>query len=335
MNLANTLELLGDLTLASAQDLALNGSVGGAGGLTKTGSGTLSLGGGNTYQGDTNLAGGTLLLESDTALGLGALNADDGTQLDSRVAVNLGNAVNLAGTLAILGSNDLSLSGPINGLGGLSKTGPGNLTLAGANTFDGGVVLGAGSLTLGDDAALGSGTLSVIGDGTLSGTTALQIANAIGLASTSARTWPCRARSAVTAPSPSRAAVNCNSRAITASPAARCCKPAACCWAPPDALPILLLGTANALGSGALSVIDDALLDITQALTVSNAINLTSGNLTLGGAQDLVLDGVIAGGGALVKNGGASLTLAGANTFGGATQLNGGTLIVKSVAAAR
>jgi autotransporter-associated beta strand protein len=57
------------------------------------------------------------------------------------------------GQPGIVGSNDLTLSGAINGAGSLTKNGAANLTLSGANNFLGGVTLNAGTLTAGSNGA--------------------------------------------------------------------------------------------------------------------------------------------------------------------------------------
>lgn len=61
------------------------------------------------------------------------------TTLDSSVALNLANDVNLGAgaVLDLLGSQDVSLGGVISGTGGLVKNGAATLALNGANTFSG------------------------------------------------------------------------------------------------------------------------------------------------------------------------------------------------------
>jgi fibronectin-binding autotransporter adhesin len=47
-----------------AENITLSGTISGTGGLAKTGAGTLTIGGNNLYQGNTNVAGGTLAISS-------------------------------------------------------------------------------------------------------------------------------------------------------------------------------------------------------------------------------------------------------------------------------
>jgi len=58
---------------SNVPDLALTGTVSGVGGITKAGEGTLTLSGNNTYEGGTNVSGGTLAVDNPHALGTGAV----------------------------------------------------------------------------------------------------------------------------------------------------------------------------------------------------------------------------------------------------------------------
>ncbi|MEA5200386.1 hypothetical protein VB149_20300, partial [Xanthomonas fragariae] len=63
----------------------------------------------------------------------------------------------------------------------------------------------------------------------------------------------------------------------------------------------LILGDAQALGTGTLTAATGTTLDTDQALTVANAVVL-DGALSLAGSNDLSLTGAIDGAGSLIKN---------------------------------
>ncbi len=139
------------------------GAIGGAGGLTKRGSGTLTLNTTNTYTGPTRVEGGVLAVPS----------LADGGQ-PSPIGASSGAASNLVldgGTLRLTGgststfrgltlgasggtldlpasSSLLNLSGPVTGSGPLAKTGPGRLLLSAVNTHTGGTTIRGGTVVL-------------------------------------------------------------------------------------------------------------------------------------------------------------------------------------------
>ena len=93
-----------------------------------------------------------------------------------------GSSLTIAGgSLALTGATDQTFAGVISGAGGLVKQGAGQLTLSGANTFNGvtniqtGSVLLTGSLT--GDATINSGTSSLVGSGGTTGSIVGDILN--------------------------------------------------------------------------------------------------------------------------------------------------------------
>lgn len=129
------------------------GVVSGAGGLLKTGSGTLTLGGANTFDGGMQLKQGRIDLGDANALGTGTLAMDDGTTLGFAVnGLTVANAIQMTGTqdpVIDTGSFDATLSGAISGGGFLTKEGSGTLTLSGANNYTGATNVAAGTLRAG------------------------------------------------------------------------------------------------------------------------------------------------------------------------------------------
>src|SRR5262245_17506352 len=121
-------------------------------GLAKTGTGTLTLSGVNTYRGGTTVNGGTLAVSSDNnlgdssgslAFGGGALQFRSGFISNRAVTLNSG-----GGTFDTNGNGPL-LTGSISGPGGLTKVGIGDLTLAGASTYLGPTNVLLGTLAVG------------------------------------------------------------------------------------------------------------------------------------------------------------------------------------------
>ncbi|MEB0173906.1 autotransporter-associated beta strand repeat-containing protein, partial [Undibacterium sp. CCC1.1] len=131
--------------------------------LSKTGSGTLTLAGTNTYSGATNVTAGTLSAGAAQALspnsavsiaGTASLDLGGFNQTIASLAGTGGNVTNSGLTAAVLSAgadnSSTSFAGSlIDGLGtvGLSKAGSGTLSLSGSNTYSGATTLTAGTLS--------------------------------------------------------------------------------------------------------------------------------------------------------------------------------------------
>jgi autotransporter-associated beta strand protein len=132
---------------------------GGAIGVVKLGSGTLALGGNNTFSYGTRIDGGTLLLTHTNALGAStAFVLINGGTLDlGGLTVNRGGPITAtAGTF---------VNGVLTGTAGLTKTGTGTLTISsGSNTFTGATSIQEGVVEVATLANAGS--LSPLGSPT-------------------------------------------------------------------------------------------------------------------------------------------------------------------------
>ena len=166
-----------------------SGILSGPGGLTKIGTGTLTLSGANTYAGNTTISAGTLKQGVANTIpngsGKGDLTVNGTFDLDGLSATV--NALNGTGTVDntvagtptfTIGSNGDSgtFSGVIKNTAGtvaLTKTGSGTEILSGANTFGGATTISAGVLQLGNASALQNSTVTPSADNDLTFGTSL------------------------------------------------------------------------------------------------------------------------------------------------------------------
>lgn len=134
LTVANNIELdTGGLTTTGASSFTLSGILSGAGRLNVASGGTLTLSGVNRYAGGTTVAIGSTL-QGDTS------------SLQNNIVNN--------GTLSFVQNTDGTYAGSISGMGGLTKSGTGAVTLAGPNSFEGGLTVDAGTLALGPAGSL-------------------------------------------------------------------------------------------------------------------------------------------------------------------------------------
>ncbi|MGC7404479.1 autotransporter-associated beta strand repeat-containing protein [Pandoraea pneumonica] len=329
----------GTLTFGDAASETFAGSVTGTGGIVKQGTGTQTLSGPNTFTGQVAIDAGTLAMGGTGTLSGNAVNIASNAAFDISTGENqtIGALSGAAGSAVNLGDNTLSFGdgtnqtfgGAISGAGGIVKFGTGTQTLTGQQTFTGSVVVGAGSLVIGAGGGLSGQSAVILGDNTTSldisgagpqtigslsgGAAAVQLgANTLTFGDNTSQTFNGSIHGTgalvkqgagvqtLTGASDFTGGVTVNAGGLA-------------------------LGSASALGSGALTMADQTMLDATQALTLGNNITLNGTSAVLG-SQDLTLTGNISGTGALQKIGSAQLTLDGAGTWTGGTTINDGTL---------
>jgi|GEM_PF-805350 len=154
-----------------------SGSIGGGGGLTKSGSGKLTLATVNSFTGKTTVNGGTVSVATASHLGAapGAFTADQLTLNGGAIEYTASGSINAnrgttlgasGGTFSIPTGVFFTNSPAVTGPGSLTKTGAGSMTVAVANSYTGGTVLNAGTLAINHINALGAGPLTLAG-GTL------------------------------------------------------------------------------------------------------------------------------------------------------------------------
>jgi len=187
----------------NGQSVTFVGAVnaGNTGGLTKTGTGTLTLSAANGFSGITTVSAGTLTLNNTLALQNSALDTTSaGTvTLSGPTTLTLGGLSgatgNLSSTSPVISSGfigtvtDLTLN-PITGAsytyggeignGGMNliKTGAGTQILSGANTYTGTTTINAGTLTIGSGGSLNGTTGTAL---TFSGTGTFNVQEAAGV----------------------------------------------------------------------------------------------------------------------------------------------------------
>ncbi|EAW0675566.1 TPA: fibronectin-binding autotransporter adhesin ShdA [Salmonella enterica subsp. enterica serovar Welikade] len=135
----------GDVTITESATLALSqgtldNNVTGGGQIVKTGNDELIVTGDNTYSGGTTITGGTLTADYADSLGTG-------------VIANSG----------VLQVGEGELENTLSGSGSLVKTGTGELTLSGDNTYSGGTTIDDGVLIAANVNALGGGDVDNAG----------------------------------------------------------------------------------------------------------------------------------------------------------------------------
>ncbi|MMX28416.1 fibronectin-binding autotransporter adhesin ShdA [Salmonella enterica subsp. enterica serovar Anatum] len=126
----------------------------GSGSLVKTGTGVLTLSGDNTYSGGTTISGGTLTADHADSLGTGTI-ANSG----------------------VLQVGEGELKNTLSGSGLLVKTGTGELTLSGDNSYSGATTITDGTLIAANVNALGSGDIDNSGTLMLDANGAFKLAN--------------------------------------------------------------------------------------------------------------------------------------------------------------
>ncbi|WP_183049951.1 fibronectin-binding autotransporter adhesin ShdA [Salmonella enterica] len=307
----------GDVMIAENAKLALSqgtldNNVTGGGQIVKSGSDELIVTGANDYSGGTTITGGTLTADHADSLGSG--------DIDNSGVLQVGEG---------------ELENTLSGSGSLVKTGTGELTLSGDNSYSGGTTITGGTLTADHADSLGTGTIAnsgvlQVGEGelenTLSGSGSLVKTGTGELTLSGDNTYS--------------GGTTITGGTLTADHA--------------DSLGTGAIANSGVLqvgegelentlsGSGSLVKTGTGELTLSGDNTYSGGTTITGGTLTADHADSLgtgaiansgvlqvgegELENTLSGTGSLVKTGTGELTLSGDNTYSGGTTISGGTL---------
>ncbi|EAU5002423.1 fibronectin-binding autotransporter adhesin ShdA [Salmonella enterica] len=312
----------GDVTIAESATLALSqgtldNNVTGEGQIVKSGSDELIVTGDNNYSGGTTISGGTLTADHADSLGSG--------DIDNSGVLKVGEG---------------ELENILSGSGSLVKTGTGELTLSGDNSYSGGTTITGGTLTADHADSLGSGDIDnsgvlKVGEGdlenTLSGSGSL-VKTGTGELTLSGGNDYSGGTTIIGGTLTADHADSLGSGDIDNSGVLQVGE---------GELKNTLFGSGSLVktGTGELTLngdndysggttIDDGVLIADNADSLGTGAAANNGVLQVGEGE---LKNTLSGTGSLVKIGTGELTLNGDNDYSGGTTITGGTLIAASV----
>ncbi len=312
----------GDVTIAESATLALSqgtldNNVTGEGQIVKSGSDELIVTGDNNYSGGTTISGGTLTADHADSLGSG--------DIDNSGVLKVGEG---------------ELENILSGSGSLVKTGTGELTLSGDNSYSGGTTITGGTLTADHADSLGSGDIDnsgvlKVGEGdlenTLSGSGSL-VKTGTGELTLSGGNDYSGGTTIIGGTLTADHADSLGSGDIDNSGVLQVGE---------GELKNTLFGSGSLvkIGTGELTLngdndysggttIDDGVLIADNADSLGTGAVANNGVLQVGEGE---LKNTLSGTGSLVKIGTGELTLNGDNDYSGGTTITGGTLIAASV----
>jgi autotransporter-associated beta strand protein len=315
------------LTTNASSNTTFSGVISGAGSLTKTGTGALTLNGTNTYTGGTTLNAGTISLGHANGLGTSGniTFTGGGLQYGSGITTDISSRIkNSTGAILVdTNGNNVTFASALDSTNssGFIKNGAGVLSLSGNNTYTGDTTINAGTLEIASTGLLGGGNYS----GNIVNTGAF----IIGSNSNQILSGAISGIGALTKNGTGTLTLSGNnnySGGTTLNTGT------------------LVIGHANAAGTGTITQANgSSLLKIDTTGTITNAMSvynvLASQSATLSGAitvnnatwdietgDTLTISGAVSGSGGVTKNGAGTLILSGNNSYLAPTVINAGTL---------
>ena len=307
----------GELRFNRSDTYTFGGVISGVGSVNQLGTGTTVLTGNSAYTGGTTISNGTLQIGNGGTTGSIAYN------------------VNNNGTLAFNRSNALTFSGLISGAGSVAQLGSGNLSMSGANTYTGGTTISRGTVTIGNNSALGTGDVKMmqgatfafgIGDYTLANNFVISGTSIFNIRGGTTQTITGAVSDGDTAGIIQK---NGDGKLILSGPTS--------------------YSGGTIINAGTLQLANSNMLSATTAATVASGTTLDLGGFdqtigSLAGAGSVALgaallttgadnsstnySGAMSGTGGLTKQGTGNLILSGTNDYTGPTTINAGTLSV-------
>ncbi len=313
----------------------VSGIISGAGRLTKSGIGTLTLSGTNTYTGGTTITGGTVTFSSDNNLGAtsGALTLDGGI-LRAQLASNTISSRNIVlgaggGTIQkVVNGTTYNIAGTISGTGMLTvnSTGGAFVTLSGANTYSGGTTVSNSAINASADNNFGTGSIA-LNSGTLQSGAAYTNTHDILLGA-------------------SNNAIDTNGFTTTASGVI-----SGTGTLTKSGTGTLTLSGANTysggtnINQGTLAISSDSNLGsasaniamsgggtllFTSGVSSARNISVVNAGIINTSSNNVTLSGAVSGSGELIKSGSGRLILSGTNTYSGGTSITNGIVTVSA-----
>ncbi|WP_440613834.1 autotransporter-associated beta strand repeat-containing protein [Candidatus Pelagibacter sp. HIMB1748] len=288
--------------------------------VVKSGTGTLTLSGTNSYSGNTTINAGNLSVSADNNLGSapGSADADNiifnggGLIITSGVTFDSNRGVTMtgAGTINTASSTTSNIQGVITGSGALTKSGDGTLTLSATNTNTGDITISAGTLDVQgqlesgnyDGAIANSGTFTINSSsnqtlaGVISGTGALNKSGSGTLTLSGTNTYS--------------GSTTITNGTISVSSSANL-----------GATPGSADGDNIIFNGGTLSATNDFTLGANKGITLTG-----NGTIEVTSSNTMTFDGIITDSGNLTKSGSGTLVLGGANQNDGTITVNAGIL---------